>query len=591
MANLKQAFEYAAANPNSDFANNLKQLAASGSLDQEAQKFGIDLTAFKPKAVEPTVVDKLKQRGSNVATSIVEQANVLSNTNNPLEAAKAVGRGILRPVGEVAGAGVDIVNAGINAADEATGNVASTAIKKGLTAILNTPQGQEGLATAEQGVDKYNQWKAANPEIAKDLEAVVNIANIIPVGKAVGSVAGGVRKAASEAIDVASGAMDTVAPLAKGIKDATEMAVGGISRVPQRVATNLAEKQATMEAIKTLPTKTAQNAVRDGIDIQDVKDLSVITRNPQTNKVIKAVQDFASGKSKVDPISVVGEPIVSGVKQIEKAGKVIGAKLGQASKNIGVLTKPELESGVLARLQGVRGLEGLTVKNGKLDFTGTTLESSLSKLDRNAIQEAYKEATKWGDGEKTHMFRQTLFENLGGKKKSLANITDTQEKAFEAIRSGLSDVIETKSPQYKTLSNEYRKIVQPLQELRKLMKNIDPTGSEDIANMSAGLLARRLTSAAASNPQIRQVLQKLDSALGGGGISKSVLESQDLYNILNKYYDIAPKTGFQNLVKEGVGGGDSIVGIARETIKNVAGKSNAVRQKALEELLNELGSK
>ena len=67
------------------------------------------------------------------------------------------------------------------------------------------------------------------------------------------------------------------------------------------------------------------------------------------------------------------------------------------------------------------------------------------------------------------------------------------------------------------------------------------------------------------------------------------MQLQDMYNILNKYYDIAPKTGFQNLVKEGVASGDSITGMVKETLKNVAGKSNAVRQKALEDLLDELG--
>ena len=48
MATIREAFEYAAKNPNSDFAKNLSQLAASGSLDVEAKKNGIDLTPFKP---------------------------------------------------------------------------------------------------------------------------------------------------------------------------------------------------------------------------------------------------------------------------------------------------------------------------------------------------------------------------------------------------------------------------------------------------------------------------------------------------------------------------------------------------------------
>ena len=47
MANIREAFDYAAKNPSSDFANNLKQLAESGALDVEARKNGLDLTVFK----------------------------------------------------------------------------------------------------------------------------------------------------------------------------------------------------------------------------------------------------------------------------------------------------------------------------------------------------------------------------------------------------------------------------------------------------------------------------------------------------------------------------------------------------------------
>ena len=56
MANLKEAFQYAAQNPTSDFANNLRELAKSGAIDQEAKKFGIDLTPFKPKVEQPSQI-------------------------------------------------------------------------------------------------------------------------------------------------------------------------------------------------------------------------------------------------------------------------------------------------------------------------------------------------------------------------------------------------------------------------------------------------------------------------------------------------------------------------------------------------------
>lgn len=56
--NIRQAFEYAAKNPNSDFARNLEALARSGALDVEAKRNNIDLTPFKPKEVEQNIVEE-----------------------------------------------------------------------------------------------------------------------------------------------------------------------------------------------------------------------------------------------------------------------------------------------------------------------------------------------------------------------------------------------------------------------------------------------------------------------------------------------------------------------------------------------------
>lgn len=535
----------------------------------------------------PTLGSKLMERGKTVlsevtakpARDILQAGAGTQGTERALTGTEALLRTAqapIRAIGAVGGAVGDVIGSGLEAvgADELIGGAVQP--------VLST-------SPIQKAMDAYKQLPQDTQDV---LGSILNTANV-PLGGVGASVAksgletgvkavGGVAKAGAGAVADNS--------LVQGAGTVLKSMGESAKRIPDRIATNVADKQATELAIKSLPTKTAQTAVGDGVDIIDVKDISNITRTPQVNKLIDTVKRFASGDKTVDPIEVVGEPIVQRVKTLADEGEVIGKKLGEASKTIGILTKPELQSGVLTRLQSVNGLSGIKLTpKGLLNFKGTTLESALSKADRQAIQQAYTEATKWGDGIKAHNFRQTLFENLGGKKKSLANITDTQERAFEAIRSGLSDVIETKSPTYKTLSNEYRKIVQPLGQLRKLMKNIDPNSSEDILNMSSGLLARRITSAASSNPQIKQILQALDNAGTKGTTKESVTQLQDMYNILNKYYDIAPKTGFQNLVKEGVSGSESITGIAKEALKNVAGQSNPVRQKALENLLEELG--
>lgn len=535
---------------------------------------------------------------SRLATTVAGTVGKVKGITKSIQAKEtSLPSGILQTGGAVAGGTLGVVGDIVSSTPVVKDVVQSVAepISEGVKAtqnwLANNPTFQNVVTT--EVADNIANVINSDPDIAKNAQAVNDIANAVLLAK-------GGAQAASKSVNLAKETAvkggelvsETVesavsSPLAKGAVDITKMAGETLARVPSRVATNVAEKQAQEAVIRYLPTPKAQVAARDGIDVVDVTTLPEVVKTPQAQKLVQVVKDFAQGKTKTDPIEVVGEPITKRVKDLDTQRKTIGAQLGEVSKNLGIVTKPELSSGVFARLIEVPGLQGLTVSpTGKLNFSKTTLTSKATAPDRKALQEAYSQATRWGDGEKAHLYRQELFEILGGKKKGRAEVTDTQEGGLDAIRSGLSDVLESKNGQYKTLSNEYRKIVQPLGDLRKLMKNIDPNSTDDILNMSAGLLARRITSAAASNPQIKQLLQNLDEAGVKGTTKESVTQLQDLYNILNKYYDIAPKTGFQNLTKEATA--DSLVGTIKETARDIAGKSNAVRQKALEDYLDEL---
>lgn len=594
MATIKEAIEYSKVNPDSAFAGELRRRIESGEMDKELQSEG--LVQFMSKPPEQSFGSKMVNTGKELAGNVKETVGRVASGDT------SSGSGVVQLAGNVAEAGLNTIGNVITSTPVVKDVVKGVAepvgegIKAFQTWLSNNPQFQS--AVSNETSNTIADFLDKNPDIARNAEAVNNVANAVLAVKGGLQTAGTTKGVIEAGVDLTKQGISktkagvqavTESPVIKGVGTVLSDVKESVKRIPDRMSTNMAEKQAIEAEIASLPSKTAQTAVRDGVDIADVKELSALPKTPQVNKLIETVKKYAKGDKTVDPIEVVGEPMIERVRSLEADRKVVGKQLGDASKEIGTLTKPELENGVLLRLQKVPGLENIKVSNGKLDFKGTTLDNALSDADRTALQEAFTEATRWGDGEKAHMFRQTLFETLGGKKKSLTNITDTQERGYEAIRAGLSDVIETKSPKYKTLSNEYRKIVQPLSDLRKLMKNIDPNSTEDILNMSAGLLARRITSASASNPQIKQLLQALDNAgLEKGLIKESVTQLQDTYNILNKYYDIAPKTGFQNLVKEGTGMSDSVIGTVKETVKDIAGKSNAVRQKALEDLLNSI---
>lgn len=542
---------------------------------------GADLTPTIPpsKSFLESVKTDLAQRGENVFKQ--------SERN------QSVGSDVLQFLGQGAGFVGDIATEGIKKVGEVTG--ATEAIKPVAIDLLNTSVGKAGLEAIKGGAEVYNSWKESNPEVAANLESIINIGSILPIGKA-GQIAGKTAlKTAEGAIDIGTKGLKTIEPvldttksLATGVKDITGMTIEGAKNIPSRIATNVAEKQVIRQSIKELPTEIARKAVQNGIDINDVKTIYSIPKEQKEplKKLLQATKDFDSGVSKTNPIEVVGEPIVKRVKTLESEASKIGKELGDVADNIGVVTKPELENGVISRIRQVRGLENIGLNNGKLDFTNTNLASTLSKSDQDAIQEAFMNATKWGNGKKAHLFRQELFEILGGKKKGGIAMTDTQDKAYQAIRQGLSDVLDTKSSKYKELNTKYAKIANPLENMRRLLK---ASGSEeDLANMSAGLLARRLTSMAKSNPEIRNILRQMDNATEVKGQSLTNIESlQDFYNLLDKYYNIEGKTSLQGQIKTGIEKVSGIQDVVSQTVGELAGKTEAVKRKAIEQVLEE----
>lgn len=376
----------------------------------------------------------------------------------------------------------------------------------------------------------------------------------------------------------------------QGVKDTATMAYDEAKRIPDRIQTNVAEKQAFNQKIKDLPTPASQRAAQDGVDIGDIETINNLPKEQRGafKGLADTVRDFASGKSKTNPIEVVGRPITQRLKDLEKVRGKVGKKLGEVADTLGSVTKAETFDAVFSKLKAVPGLEGLSINNkGILNFSNTVLTTLATKADRRVIQATLNDALKRGTGKGKHLLRQELYETLKGKKRSLVNLTDTQERALQAVRSGLGDLLDKKNTQYKKLNQSYSKIKQPLDQMRKMMRLSGV--SDDILDMKAGLLARRLTSMAASNPEIRGILNALDNATQSIGKTKLSVEAlQDFYNILEKYYDVAPKTGFQAQITRGIESASSIKDFAAGKLREFAGETSAVRQKALERLLDEI---
>jgi hypothetical protein len=431
-------------------------------------------------------------------------------------------------------------------------------------------------------------------DIYRSLADSVEVLSLLVGGKGAkigAESAMGVAKGAAETgIQAGKQAVEAVANKTQGITDVTGMAVRGATNIPGRIATNIAEKRAVEETIRQLPTVTAQKAARNGIDPNDVRTIYEL---PSTSKSVGReladnIKKYAKRETDVDPIEIVGRPIVSRLKELEEAKGTIGQKLGEVSKKLGVVTKEEATAPVFDSLKSVPGLSGLTVdKNGVLNFKNTVLTTAETASDRKAIQNIYTQATRWGNGEAKHKLRQELFEILGGKKKAGVQLTDTQDKAYQAIRKGLSDVLDAKNSEYKKLNMEFAKVAQPVSDIRKAMQTV-PGATDDVLDMGAGLIARRLTSTSLSQGKIRAILDAMDTATGTkGNLRETVENTQKLYNILGKYYDIAPSTGFQGQVRAGVESAGGVTEFITNAARELAGETTAVRQKAIEDALRE----
>jgi hypothetical protein len=95
----------------------------------------------------------------------------------------------------IAGKGVDLIGGAIWAGVETIGSGISlivpdeieedviNSMKGGLDFLLNTNQGQQASEAIEQGVEAYESWKEENPQYAKTLESVINIASIFAPAK------------------------------------------------------------------------------------------------------------------------------------------------------------------------------------------------------------------------------------------------------------------------------------------------------------------------------------------------------------------------------------------------------------------------
>jgi len=193
-----------------------------------------------------------------------------------IDSKQGIGSGFLQAVGEGAGFIGDV-------GFEAVKAVTPEPIKEALGGAVEAVAGTEPV---QKGVEAYGQFKEQNPELAGNIEAVGNIATVIP---GVGVGAKGVKEGAKAVAKGAKIAGEATATGAKLAKEAVEQAF-----TPSEAAVDKFISESFNKAIK--PSMAGKNTVGASDKFQ--------------NQALNAVKTIAANKENLKFVTPDGDEVV-----------------------------------------------------------------------------------------------------------------------------------------------------------------------------------------------------------------------------------------------------------------------------------------
>lgn len=289
------------------------------------------LNSNRQKAeVTDSLVSRLKTRATD------RLGNLKDNASRTLLGQQTAQEGKLQAAGQVAGFLNDVTGEAIQAAGSALPESIKNPVKKVGIEILETPAGKAGLNALKQGQEMYRAWKEKNPTQAADLEAVVNIASVLPMGK-------GAQVGANVAKEIGEG-------ITKSVEENI------VKKVPQ-----YGEK-----AVKWLASEPDEQ----------VKTILKETPKAKFDEYLKIAEDASTDPRKTSVFEKVGERLADATKQLKKQSSSLGAQKSAIIEkaNVGL---QEFKDAPRKAVLEVAKLEDNPLKKKVLD----KLKSVKTKLD------------------------------------------------------------------------------------------------------------------------------------------------------------------------------------------------------------------
>jgi hypothetical protein len=389
-----------------------------------------------------------KNRLSNVKDSFSRSSSMFDVTGQgPQETALQVAGQGAGLVNDVIGAGMSAVGEGLNKIKPGlTGDIAKSAANAIIPGsshavdILKTPVGQQGLEKIKGGMEMYSSWRKENPRAAADLEGVVNIAGLLPTGKAGEIGIKAVGEGAEAAAKAAKGIAETGFKTTQRATEKVMKKVGTPAPTPLKAAGEILQGETDdvargVKGLSTLDTEGVKTFKDLGVKIKSkITELARQVDDDLNLDETKTILDNlgTSAKTKAGTV-VTTNPVKTALGQLEelyiKTGDAVGAQdikeLLQTAKASG-LTKAEVND--IARLYGQEFGEKAFSKMGD---PLTSVNAQMYENTRKSLKEVARAGIGGEAAKSADAAMSTLYDTQRMVKKNIEAVNKLQQRIRE----------------------------------------------------------------------------------------------------------------------------------------------------------------
>lgn len=251
---------------------------------------------------------------------------------------------------------------------------------------------------------------------------------------------------------------------------------------------------------------------------------------------------------------VVGDSVLERFNVVRNANRRAGNQLDFVAKKL--QGQPVDVSGAVDDF--VRALQddlGVTLKNGKPDFAGSTIEGLSGPQQFLSRLLGRMRNTRAPDAHDVHRMKKFIDEQVTFGK-SAEGLGGKTEGVAKRLRRSLDELLDTNFPEYDAVNTQYADTVQALDAFQKAAGSTIDLASEN-ADKAVGTLARRLMSNAQSRVRLIDAIEGLQSTAKkyGGRFDDDVLTQALFVDELEQVFGPSARTSLQGEVGKAIESG------------------------------------